>query len=171
MKKILISIFGTFILGILFTNSFAQVETPEPTPNGVQNDKQRRPKLMEELGLTKEQTQELRRLNKERQPLTQAALLRFRLAQKALDEAIYTDIVDEVDFETKMKEVQVAQAKLIKIKANNEFSIRKILNAEQLIKFREMRQKLLKLKPINEVIKNRQTFPNQNKKLINRQNQ
>ena len=171
MKKVFISMFAIVILGISVSPVIAQVENPLPTPNVVQNDKPNRPKLLEELGLSKDQAQQLRQLNKQRQPLTQAAQLRFRLAQKALDDAIYTDIADETAIETKMKEVQVSQAELTKIKTFTEFSIRKILNAEQLIKFREMRQKLMKLKPINEVIKNNRRFPNQNRKLNNRQNQ
>lgn len=171
MKNVFISMFAMFILGISVSSVIAQVETPQPTPNGVQNDKPNRPRLMEELGLSKDQAQQLRQLNKVRQPLTQAAQMRFRLAQKALDDAIYTDVADETAIETKMKEVQVSQAELTKIKTFTEFSIRKILNPEQLVKFREMRQKLIKLKPINEVIKNNRRFPDQNRKLNNRQSQ
>jgi Spy/CpxP family protein refolding chaperone len=140
MKKIFITIFAIAIFGI---SAFAQ-EVTQPNPEGAA--KVQRPRLMEELGLTKEQTQQIRRINLQRQPMMKEAQQQVRLSQKALDEAIYADVADEGEIKEKVKAVQLAASEVTKIKAFTEYSIRNVLTPEQLVKFRVLRRKLMNLK-------------------------
>ena len=97
--------------------------------------------LLQELGLTPEQLEEMRRINQERRPAEIAARQRFQDATRTLNIAIYSESVDEVGFESSLKEFQAAQADLARIKFTRELAIRKILNTEQLLKFRELRRR------------------------------
>lgn len=100
-----------------------------------------RPNLFQELGLSREQIQAVRRLNQDRKPIEQAARERFQEANRALNMAIYADTVDEGDFRAKLAEVQAADAELAKIKFTNELAVRRVLTPAQLIRFRELRRR------------------------------
>ena len=75
-----------------------------------------------------------------------AAQERLHDANKALDEAIYADTLNEQDMQAKMKEAQLAQAEVVKIRFMNELEVRKILTPEQLVKFRELREKFERMR-------------------------
>ncbi len=95
---------------------------------------------LRQLGVSQEQIRELRRLNRERRPHENAARKRFQAARDALDSAIYSDQVDDADFEIKLSEFHVAQAELASIRFRNELAIRRLLSPDQLVKFRELRR-------------------------------
>ena len=80
-------------------------------------------------------------MNQARKPLMDAAMVRVRNANRALDEAIYADNLDEAAFQANLKEVQLAQADAAKLRYLNELGLRKILTPEQLARFRELRQR------------------------------
>jgi Spy/CpxP family protein refolding chaperone len=96
------------------------------------------------LNLSREQIQQIRRINQTRRPSMQEAQMRFRAANRALDEAIYADSPNDADVQARMKEVQLAQAEIIKIRITSELAIRKVLTPEQLVKFRELREKFMR---------------------------
>ena len=100
-----------------------------------------RTNVLRQLGLSQEQVQQIRRMNMERKPLMEAAQKRFREANRALDEAIYADQINDTDVQARLKEVQLAQADVAKIRFMNEVAVRRILTPEQLIRFRELRQR------------------------------
>ena len=173
MKKL--NLLTLIFVGLLLTVSFraakAQDETA-PTDAPVQNfNKKPRPNLLAELELSPEQIRQIRRINREKQPLLREAQQRLGDAKRSLDQAIYADTVDESDIQTKLKAVHMAQAEVFKIRSTTEFAVRKILNPEQLVKFREVRQRFM------QTIENRQNQPrnrrqnNQNRRLLNRQRQ
>ena len=134
---------AAFLALVLASASHAQEVSPTSTPEpdaakpraeggGVQ-----RLDILRQLGLNQEQVQRIRRANVERKPLLEAAQARFRDANKALDEAIYADVVNEQDIQARLKETQLAQAELIKVRFMSELTIRRILTAEQLTRFRD----------------------------------
>lgn len=124
-----------------------------------------RANVLRQLGLSQEQFQQLRRMNAERKPLMDEAQKRFREANRSLDEAIYADQVSDADVQARLKEVQLAQAEVAKIRFMNELGVRRILTPEQLVRFRELRQRFEQA---------RQNFENRrplnNDKPVNRQN-
>lgn len=115
--------------------------TPETQPPAVKKPEDARGNALRQLGLSREQMQEIRRVNMERKPLMEEAQKRFREANRLLDEAIYSDQAIEADVRTRLKEVHLAQAEVVKIRYMNEFAVRRILTPEQLIQFRDLRGK------------------------------
>lgn len=141
-----LNIFFLFIAVACFS-TFAAAQDPKPafTPPGDVRPAQNqqldvRGTILRQLGLSREQFQQIRRVNAERKPLMDAANMRLKAANRALDEAIYADQVNEVDVQARLKEFQLAQADVAKIRFTSEFSIRRILTPEQLLRFRELRQ-------------------------------
>jgi Spy/CpxP family protein refolding chaperone len=115
------------------------VDEIRPTVAGPQRG-DRRPNLLQELGLSAEQVQQIRQINRERRPESDAALKRLGDANRRLDEAIYADSVDENEVGIRLKEVQDAQAELASIRFMNELAIRNVLSPDQLVRFRDMRR-------------------------------
>lgn len=101
----------------------------------------RRPDLMQELGLSADQLQQLRRINRERKPLMDQAAQRLREANHTLDSAIYADNVDENEVQLRLKEFHAAQAEVARLRFMGELEVRRVLTPEQLVKFRDLRAK------------------------------
>lgn len=137
------------------------VETqPQDGQNPVQDV---RNNALRQLGLSREQVQQIRRMNMERKPLMDAAQLRFREANRSLDEAIYADQVNDGDVQTRLKELQLAQADVARIRFMNELSVRKILTPDQLTRFRELRQRFEQVRENVERRNGDRKDPNQNR--------
>ncbi len=96
--------------------------------------------LFRDLGLTKEQIGQIIELRRSGREDFSAAQKKLREANKALDVAIYADVLDEQLIETRIAEQNNAQAELGRLKTMNELNLRKILTPEQLLKFREIRR-------------------------------
>jgi Spy/CpxP family protein refolding chaperone len=100
----------------------------------------KRPNLLRILGLSPVQMQEVRRINQARKPQMDAAQIRLRDANRALDEAIYADNFDAAAFDARLKDVQAAHAEVARLRFTSEMNIRKILTPDQLARFRELRR-------------------------------
>lgn len=136
------------LIGFLIVISNAAVKAQAETPDapGRQTDGERRPNLLQQLDLSPEQVQQLRQITAEKKPLMREAQNRLREANRSLDQAIYADNADEADVQARVKEVQKAQADVIKIRSANEFAVRRILTVGQLVKFRDFRQQFMQKK-------------------------
>ena len=129
------------ITGALFVPVYSQ---DGPPPDGMMNDERpgmQRPNLLAELGLSREQIQQIRRMNQERRPAMMEAQRRMREANRNLDMAIYGDAVSDAEFQTRLKEFYAAQAELARLRFESELSVRKVLTPEQLVRFRELRRR------------------------------
>lgn len=134
----------TLLLAAVSADFASAQDSPPPDAQRQQLDAPqngKRPNLFRELGLTREQMQQIRRINMARKPQMEEATRRLREANRNLDTAIYSDTVDETDVQTRLKEFQLAQAEVAKLRFISELAVRKILSAEQLVKFRELRRK------------------------------
>ncbi|QQS33161.1 MAG: Spy/CpxP family protein refolding chaperone [Acidobacteriota bacterium] len=148
---------GTIFFFILMTLSFGAVHSfsqqgnmPNDRPNigrqaGPPQDI--RANMLRRLGLTSEQVVSLRKMNAERLPKTETAQLRLRQANRSLDEAIYADSFSQELYETRLREVQNAQAEVTRLRFEGELAIRKVLTSEQLTRFKEMRERFEQLRP------------------------
>lgn len=141
MRKLNLFSFALFILLTVLAFSNADAQQPTPEPQGI-TDAKRPVRLLQELGLSREQIQQIRRINQNRKPIMQEAQQNLRLANRNLDAAIYADEPNEQEVQARMKEVQLAQAEVIKARTMTEFMIRKVLKPEQLQKFRELRERM-----------------------------
>ncbi len=140
MKK-----FNLIFLVILTVFSLSEVkaqqnEPPADAPNQT-GERVRRADLLAELGLTPAQTRQFRRINADNRPAMRAAQQRLKEANSALDQAVYADAADEAAIQSRIKEAQAAQADVIRIRTQAELAVRRILTAEQLLKFREARRR------------------------------
>ena len=111
-----------------------------PPPDRQVSDESR-PNLLKELALTREQIRQIRRMNQARRSLMEEASRRLREANRALDMAIYGDTLSEDDVAARLKEFQLAQAEVAKLRFRGELELRKLLTAEQLGKFRQLRER------------------------------
>lgn len=128
----------------LLTISFSSANAQETPPSDNANQTQRpntRPNLLRELGLTREQMQEIRRLNAEKKIQVEEAQRRAAEARRNLDAAIYADDSNDADVKMRLQEFLAAQSEVIKIRSSVEYEIRKILTPDQVARFRELRQR------------------------------
>src|SRR5688572_23848422 len=65
----------------------------------------------------------------------------MREANRNLDMAIYGDAVSDAEFQTRLKEFHSAQSELARLRFEGELSVRRVLTPEQLVRFRELRQR------------------------------
>jgi Spy/CpxP family protein refolding chaperone len=168
MKKInLLTLLFTFLLMFLTISvADAQEQVPPDNQNPNPNQTIRPFKIFEELGLSPEQIQQIKGINKQRKPITQAAQQRWREANRSLDAAVYSDSTTDDEVKTRLKEAQIAQAELLKERTTTEYLIRKVLTPDQLIKFRQLREELMQR--MNE-LKNRNNPNNPNNPNVQQQ--
>jgi len=97
---------------------------------------------IQQLNLTPEQRQQIRRLTQETRDERQATNLRLRQANAALDQALDADPIDENIIEQRINEVAAAQTEQTRMRAHMELKIRRVLNSEQLATLRRLRLQL-----------------------------
>jgi Spy/CpxP family protein refolding chaperone len=96
--------------------------------------------LVQRLNLTPEQRRQLREIRAQGEPEVRELTRRVRLARRALDEAIYSDAVQESLVDQRSRELSAAQTALVRLRAATELKVRRVLTAEQLRTFRELRR-------------------------------
>lgn len=139
MKRIILFLFLIAALAAWAPDTVAQGGPPHEVAEG--DGPQRRPNLLAELGLSPEQVQQIRRINQERRPKMMEARRRMGEASRNLDMAIYGDTVSDAEFQVRLKEFHAAEAELSRLRFESELAIRKVLNPEQLVRFRELRSR------------------------------
>jgi len=97
--------------------------------------------LLMRLNLTPEQLTQLREIRRESEQQARAFTRRVNVARRALDEAIYADQTNETLVEERVRELSQAQAALVRLRAQTELRVRRVLTAEQLQSFRDLRQR------------------------------
>lgn len=147
------SFIGKSILTILLiTAAFGAASAQDgPPPDGRKPGVDGAPEpgrlnLLRELGLSREQMQQIRRMNQERRPQMEEATRRLREANRGLDQAIYADAVNDADFQARLKEFQLAQGEVARLRFISELNVRMILTPEQLIRFRELRERFASMR-------------------------
>lgn len=100
--------------------------------------------LLMRLNLTPEQRGRLRQIRRQSEPEARALGRRLREARRALDEAVYSDHVDESVVEQRTRELAEAQAAVVRLRAQTELRVRRVLTPEQLQTFRGLRQEALR---------------------------
>ena len=96
--------------------------------------------LRERLNLLPDQIEQIKAIREQNREQWRAARQRAHQAQRALDEAIYSDNADEALIETRTREVADAQTAMVRMRALTELKIRRILTPEQLNTLRALRQ-------------------------------
>lgn len=113
--------------------------TPSVERPGAKLKRVRRNDLFRELGLSSEQVERIRQIYARNRPVMKEAQEKLREAGRALDRAIYADVLDEGVVRLLLEEQRSAQAEVLRLKYLGEVEVRKVLSPVQLAKFREIR--------------------------------
>lgn len=98
-------------------------------------------RLLRILSLTPEQRAQIKAIRRETEPEVRLFGGRLREARRALDEAIYSDSPMESVIEERAREVGVALAAVVRLRALTELKIRRVLTPGQLATFRELQNR------------------------------
>ena len=148
IKSLKLLLFLVCVL-IPVSGALAQEATIATPAAAVEKPVDFRTSALKQLGLSREQFQQIRVLNQQRKPLTDAAQNRLRQANRVLDEMIYADNASDADVQARLKDFQTAQAEVAKIRFLNEFGVRRILTPDQLIRFRQLRDRFEQARTAN----------------------
>ena len=125
-----------------------------PAQNAAQQQQEEAPAadsaaaLLSQLNLTAAQVSQMREIREQSVPQAQALTRRLNQARRALDESIYSDAPDEALVEQRAREVAEAQAALVRLRAQTELRVRRVLTPEQLQTFRDLRLRARRQKRI-----------------------
>jgi len=93
------------------------------------------------LGLSDEQMTAIRNINMEIRPKMRLAAQKVRMARVELDKAIYADTLDEGVLRERLRDMVEAEAEVTRLRTMSEVAVRKVLTPEQLVRFRQLRQR------------------------------
>lgn len=141
MRTFGLAVSVVFVAAFFFAASAVNGQVERPLQNERRADKNPRPSLLNELDLSPEQVAAIRRINRENQFSIRQAQQRLREANRNLDSAIYADSIDETEIQARLREAQNAQIEVVKNRTARELAVRKLLTAQQLERFRDLRQK------------------------------
>lgn len=96
--------------------------------------------LLRLLNLTPEQVEQLRALRQQHQLEARPLMRRLNQARRALDEAIFADELNEDLIRARAREAAEAQAAVLRLNTLAEVRVRRVLTAEQLQRFRDLRR-------------------------------
>lgn len=147
MRTYIAILFSLAIVFAFTTVSFSQ--GPPPPSDVVRHDPSEAQRggqgmqelLRRQLGLSQDQLTRLREINRQGRPQMQEANRALRDANRELDLAIYADEINEALIAERVARFQQAQAKVAELRFKGELEIRKLLTPEQLVKFRELRER------------------------------
>ena len=141
---------GLLLLSLLFLFSLVpaaraqEQDAPasEPQEGSAQTGRPGRDgvNLLLQLNLTPEQRTQLREIRAQSEQQARAFTRRLNMARRALDEAIYADDLNEPLVEDRAREMATAQTALMRLRAQTELRVRRVLTAAQLQSFRNLRQ-------------------------------
>ena len=138
MRSIVRTTLPSFALLLLITLT-ALAQDPQgnqpPPPGGGGPD------LLEQLRLTPEQRQRIRMIQRDTKDERAAIGLRLREANRALEDALDAETIDDNVIEQRMQAVSVAQAAQLRLRIQTEVKIKRVLNPEQLAFWRDLRLK------------------------------
>lgn len=129
-------IFTFLFVSIATCFAFGQQDFSENNAPKNRNDRIKRM-----LNLTADQMTQIRQINRQGRVQMREAQKRFRQTKNELDQLVYADTVNEVALKAKLREVVEAQGELTRIRTRSEFAIRGVLSPEQLVKFRDFRNR------------------------------
>lgn len=140
MKRITFTIFLCFLLLLgasLATDAQTNTEFQE---NDAEIAQPNRANILQQLNLSRPQLQQIRSINQQFRPPLRQSNLRLKAANQALDYAIYGGQADENTIQARLREAQEAHAEWIQNRTKLESEISRVLNPNQLARFRQFRR-------------------------------
>jgi len=110
-------------------------------PEVQREDRRKNAELLQALNLTPEQKEQIKGIRQQAVMEGRAVVIGLRRARRALDGAIYSAGADEALIEARARDLAVAQAAQVRLRALTELKIRRVLTTEQLQTFLQLRQR------------------------------
>lgn len=128
------------IIAIVVLTSLTAIaqSSQDPQPNGPQPGGS---DFLEQLRLTPEQRQKIRLIQRDSKDDRAAIALHLRQSNRALEDALDAETLDDTVIEQRMQAVAAAQAAQLRMRIQTEVKIRRVLNPEQLAVWHELRLK------------------------------
>ena len=149
MKKIFTRHTAAIVIPLLLllliasaSQTFAQTPDEAAQPDAAQGNQDANWATI--LNLTPDQVAKIRAIRQQNRFDWQAAKQRVNQAQRALDQAIYSDDANDDEIEQRARDVAEAQAAEVRLRARTELSIRRVLTPQQLNTFRTVRQERIR---------------------------
>ena len=127
-------------IGLIIALTSVAISAQQLTEGNGNGQPARQNRLAKELDLSQDQMVKIRQIRKRTARNLRQARQNFQVAKRELDEAIYADTVSEEDLRIKLNRVSDAQAEITKTQALREYAVRKVLNPDQLKRFRKLRK-------------------------------
>lgn len=131
--------FALALLLLCASHAFAQNATQQQPSEEAPAADAASASLLSQLNLTAAQVTQMREIREQSVPRARELTRRLNQARRALDESIYSDAADESLVEQRAREVAEAQAALVRLRAQTELRVRRVLTPEQLQTFRDLR--------------------------------
>lgn len=96
--------------------------------------------ILQQLDLSRQQLNQIRLINQQFRPPLRQSNQRLKAANQALDDAIYSGQSDEALIQSRLRDAQSAHAEWIKNRTRLESEISRVLNPNQLARFRQFRR-------------------------------
>jgi Spy/CpxP family protein refolding chaperone len=97
--------------------------------------------LADQLKLTPEQVGRIATIREQTKDERRLVNQRVREAQRALEDAIYSDNANETLIEERARELSAAQAEALRLRSRMEWNVRRVLTPEQLTALRSIRER------------------------------
>jgi len=140
MRSIVRLTLPTLALGLFFglANAIAQTSQEQQSNAAPVGGA---PNLLEQLHLTPDQVQKIRQIQRQTKDEQAAIGDRLREANRALEEALDAETLDENLIEQRVQALSAAQNAQMRMRIQREVRIRRVLNSEQLAIWRSLRLK------------------------------
>ena len=139
MRSIVRTTLPIVAIVVLLTVTAAAQSTQDPQPNAPPQGTA--PDLLEQLRLTPEQRQKIRQIQRDTKDERTAIGLRLRESNRALEDALDAEVLDDSLIEQRMQAVSAAQAAQLHLRIQTEVRIRRVLNPDQLAVWHDLRLK------------------------------
>ena len=131
--------FTSFLFSLIFVAASAFAAPVQESQEGTATPTRRNAPLLRLLNLTPDQLAQIRRIRQENQSELLLFSQRLRQAQRALDDAIYSETADEAVIEERARQLSEVQAAHTRLRSLTELRVRRVLNPQQLNVFRSLR--------------------------------
>jgi Spy/CpxP family protein refolding chaperone len=144
-KNILVAALAVALHTFAVGASARQGGAPAAPPADRQATEQAQPvqdqsELMRSLNLTPEQRARIAEIRRATEQQSQQITQQLRRSRRALERAIYAENADETTIQQRAKDVADAEAARVRMRADAELKVRRVLTPEQFATFRELRR-------------------------------
>lgn len=126
------------MIAVLLSATVAvRAQAPQDPPQNVPPSQP--PDVSEQLRLTPDQVRRIREIQRDTKDERAAIGIRMRQSNRALQDALDADVLDENLVEQRLQDFAAAQTAQLRLRIQTELKIRRLLNPTQLARWRDLR--------------------------------